>query len=122
MEMMPKAPKWRPDFMSPGRHVNISSKGELAFATTEILDEGEDQDLSGDFPKHKYYESDKVLGKLFRNIDERKIFKQIKSHSAAYESPLNTTVIHKVWSYVKHSCYGFQWDHLLEEARNIRDV
>ncbi|RFU28903.1 hypothetical protein B7463_g7411, partial [Scytalidium lignicola] len=121
MERMPLVSKWRPDFMAHGPHVNISKKGEVMFHDPQILDEEEDEDLAGDLPTFRYYESDKILGKLFRNVDERTIFDQIKKHSLAYETSSGETVLGKVWSYVGYQAQGFQWEHHVDEAKSIRD-
>src|ERR1700761_8049368 len=66
---MPPSAKFRPDFMATGPHVHISKDKNLNFqeGPQSRDDEGEEG------PSYRYYESTKVLGKLFRAIDEREI-------------------------------------------------
>lgn len=77
---MPKTGRWRPDFEAPGPHVNIQKKDGISFEVPidRELDDGDDDD---DFTNYRYYESDKVLGKLYRAIDEREIFTQIQQRA-----------------------------------------
>jgi hypothetical protein len=121
MSRMPKTGPWRPDFEAPGPHVNIEKKDGISFEVTidRELDDGDDDD---DFTNYRYYESDKVLGKLYRAIDEREIFTQIQQRATNHNITNMSTVIHKVWQHVQRKCRLIQWEHKLEWARDIRDT
>jgi hypothetical protein len=58
--------------MAPGPHVTIIKKEEIAFAEESLL--GEEADDDDDVQGYRYYESDKINGKLYRAIDEREVF------------------------------------------------
>jgi len=120
MSMMPKYPKYRPDFEAPGPHVHIEKKGNIVFEDESIPDEVDDDD--DELKKYRYYESDKVLGKLYRAIDERKIFQEIQERSKVDGHMDASGIIQDVWEHVQNKCELIQWDHLKETARDIRDA
>ncbi|KAI1169475.1 RNA dependent RNA polymerase-domain-containing protein [Nemania sp. FL0916] len=66
--------KYRPDFMAPAPPTNIVDKTEIQFEASlpPAADEDEDDDVG---PKHMFYPSDKILGKLYRAIDEKQIWR-----------------------------------------------
>lgn len=76
-------------------------------------DERNDED--DDFTTYRYYESNKVLGKLYRAIDERKIIEEIKDREARGIASVST-LIEVVWSMVQQECSLIQWEHLKEWA------
>lgn len=65
---------YRPDFMAYGPHITVSKDKALAFSEPEEI-EVDDEDHT---PIYKYYESPKILGKLFRAINEREIFSNVQ--------------------------------------------
>ncbi|KAK4446997.1 hypothetical protein QBC34DRAFT_382800 [Podospora aff. communis PSN243] len=66
------AEKTRPDFMAPGPWVKIHDRSEMEMDELVVQDDEDSDDAEG--PRHKYYKSEKILGKLFRAVDERKIW------------------------------------------------
>ncbi|KAM3066365.1 hypothetical protein ACMFMG_003126 [Clarireedia jacksonii] len=116
---MPKNILWRPDFMAPGPHVRIHKLGhggvELAdmHAPVDPTD-----DLDDDVSNLKYYESPRILGKLYRAIDERQVFADIKLLSFQKDS----NVMQRVWEFVSYRCQGIFWKHCLEDGQQIRDM
>ncbi|KAK5629284.1 hypothetical protein RRF57_005000 [Xylaria bambusicola] len=66
--------KSRPDFLAPAPPTNIVDKTEIQFEPPVALstDADEDDDTG---PKHQFYKSDKILGELYRAIQEKKIWK-----------------------------------------------
>jgi hypothetical protein len=84
----------------------------------------DDDDMIG----YKYYKSDKILGKLYRAIDEREVFGGVRQPGLlAYMEAVDegqgsaTSVLEGVWDYVQHRCQAIQWEHHLDRARGIRD-
>ncbi|CZS94939.1 related to RNA-directed RNA polymerase [Rhynchosporium graminicola] len=120
MSLLPRYNKWRPDFEAPGPHVNIEKQGGLSLEEIDDPDTDDPADEDDDFSKHRYYESSKVLGKLYRAIDEREIFEHIKRRSLNPDISSEATVIDSVWDHVRTKCALFQYSHHLEWARDIR--
>lgn len=120
--MLPRYSPWRPDFEAPGPHVRIRKKEGLQ------LDDpfGNPWDSDGDddpgYTRTGYYESEKILGKLYRAIHERKIFAEIKARSHWDGDLENHTLIHAVWENVKSRCRLIEWEHKREWAENLRDM
>ncbi|KAE9382198.1 RdRP-domain-containing protein [Stipitochalara longipes BDJ] len=122
LSKMPKYNPWRPDFESPGPHVKIEDKVGITFDDPDDRDPDELGDEDDDFSHYRYYESHKILGKLYRAIDERKIFEDIKRRASSQHVNSRLTVIDQVWSYVRRTCSLIQWEHHREWARDIRDM
>jgi hypothetical protein len=57
--------------------VRIIDRSEIDFNGSEPpLEYDSDGEYEGSAPKHHYYRSEKILGKLYRAIDEKKIWKE----------------------------------------------
>ncbi|KAF4448632.1 hypothetical protein F53441_7981 [Fusarium austroafricanum] len=69
---LPKNPRFRPDFLASAPPLKLYDKGEI----DHIYDEDEDDDGDDDMARYKtkYYFSEKILGYLYRNVDEKKIW------------------------------------------------
>lgn len=120
---MPRYNRFRPDFEAPGPYVVVEKREGIVFENPpdNYSDSGGDED--DDFTKYRYYESEKVLGKLYRAIDERKIFREIQQRSAQIEDVIGDgMIVRKVWEYVQKKCQIIQFEHKLEWARDIRDM
>lgn len=120
---MPRSAKTRPDFLAPGPRVLIAPKLEFNEESDDEYSENDgDQDTS--VPQFRYYESPKVLGQLYRAIDEHKIFDQIKDqprtlnvYLARSESPLGA-----VWEYVKQETALIQYSHFVTFAKDTKEA
>ncbi|KAK4159742.1 RNA-dependent RNA polymerase 1 [Cladorrhinum sp. PSN259] len=74
MKDMPKGPKWKPDFLAIGSQITIHSRSQVTL-DEYIADESiEDDDEADQGPRYRYYKSDRIIGQLFRAVDERKIW------------------------------------------------
>jgi hypothetical protein len=111
--------------MAPGPHVKIA-KDMISF---DIGQEKEEDDHDDDIQEMRYYESHKIIGRLYRAIDEREVFQSIQQTSSQ-ESILglknrtgysNTSVMNAVWEFVEKRCRSLKWKHKLEWARDIRE-
>ncbi|CAL3973231.1 unnamed protein product [Diplocarpon coronariae] len=122
MTKMPRYNHWRPDFEAPGPHVKVEKMDGLSFEEMDNRDPDEKGDDDEDFSKYRYYESEKVLGKLYRAIDEREVFEHIKHRSLHPDISSQSTVIESVWDYVRAECALFLYTHHLEWAEGIRDM
>ncbi|KAF5672461.1 hypothetical protein FHETE_3764 [Fusarium heterosporum] len=69
---LPKTPRFRPDFLAMAPPVKLYDKGQL----DHIMEEEEDDNAEDGMSRYKskYYSSDKVLGNLYRNVDEDTIW------------------------------------------------
>ena len=123
---MPRHNHYRPDFLAPGPHVAIQKDKPLSFDARPEHNDGYDDD--DDFSPYRFYQSDKILGKLYRNIDEREVFSGIQQQGLSKcVNEVNrarysiSSVLEGVWTYVQHRCQAIQWEHHLDRARGIRD-
>jgi hypothetical protein len=121
MSRAPRYPKYRPDFEAPGPHVLIEPKKKLSFVPRSYRDPDDENDEDEDISRNRYYKSDKVLGKLYRAIDETKVFKENQDRSRAEGDPYSSAVIENVWKHVQEKCKLIQWEHKKEWARDIRE-
>lgn len=116
--------KCKPDFMANGPRM-LLQKGVPTFEInpdTGFYHEEEDdilEDLEDPY-RMIYYESDKALGQLYRQIDESKFLSDLQSgrRSGSYESH---HALPKLWAHIQQKTQGFLWDHLKIWARNIKD-
>jgi hypothetical protein len=121
MSQMPPGNRYRPDFEAPGPHVFIE-EGGISFDAPVFEDPTEVEDEDDEFSTYRYYKSDKVLGKLYRAIDEREVFAQIQLRADAEGTARRSPIIDEVWKYVQKRVVGIQWEYLLDEAADIRDM
>ena len=115
---MPRYPRERPDFMAPGPHVKMLEDKPMFESSEGNIDSDEE------FNVFTYYPSRKILGKLFRAIDERSIFEHVQQRkpdpSSDRTSDLSRSVPIGVWSYIT-DCYSeILWRNHLDRARSIR--
>ncbi|KIX09610.1 uncharacterized protein Z518_00690 [Rhinocladiella mackenziei CBS 650.93] len=126
MTKLPRSNRYRPDFMAPGPYCVVEKGQPLSFDAFPENDNRDDED-EDDTPRYRYYESDKILGKLYRAIDEQEILSDIRQREVVYANGTGTpesrrtTVLHTIWAHVQDQCRLFQWMHHLEVARGIRD-
>ncbi|GME22105.1 RNA-dependent RNA polymerase eukaryotic-type [Neofusicoccum parvum] len=126
MSQFPKNDLIRPDFMASGPRVIVEKKG-IVFHEDEdddLLDEDDAVSaLDPDFKTFRYYESERVLGQLYRAIDEKKIFQEMQRHATETKSHLGgLNLMDQVWSYVLRETALIQWEEYKGLARNIRET
>ncbi len=122
---MPKYSNVKPDFQAPGPRVLIEKA--IKVENLELGEEDADDDLEespSETRRTRYYESHKVLGKLYRAIDEHKFFEEVQRQSTSNNGIRNHTrsLIDAVWRYVQKQTALIQWSHFLEFARDVRDA
>lgn len=124
LSQLPRHSNVRPDFQAPGPHVLIQKNIDLKDDSSddEFSDDGDDDnnDIS---PRIRYYQSPKVLGKLYRAIDEHKIFEQIQHHSRQFgSSAMGGDTLHQVWEYVQKATALIQYSHYTAFARDVKEA
>ncbi|KAF2004377.1 RNA-dependent RNA polymerase [Amniculicola lignicola CBS 123094] len=120
-----KMNKYRPDFLSPAPPTNIKDRLDIDFdekpLPSGVAEEDED-DVVG--PNYQYYYSEKINGKLYRSIDERKIW---YDHIRAPIDKLITYPSGNIWDelakHINIQCHqlgGIKWHNQKKEALEIR--
>ncbi|KAI1424802.1 RNA dependent RNA polymerase-domain-containing protein [Xylaria sp. FL1777] len=113
---------YRPDFLAPAPPANIVDRTEIQFERPVVLstDADEDDDTG---PKHRFYRSVKILGKLYRAIDEKKIWKNDIHLPVNRSGP---SLWNEIIAYIKHQCdtnVGYvDWQGAMDEAHSIRQA
>lgn len=125
-KQLPKWPKYRPDFQAAGPRVLIEKNinfEEVDSATQSEEDEEVDEVASYSPPKPIYYESEKILGKLYREIDEQKFFEELQRQSRLPNLHPNKarSLAGVVWNYVREKTANFQWHHYSQFAQDVKD-
>ena len=112
----------RPDFMATGPRVQIDNN-------VDFHDEQDSYPEDNDFEttvKMTYYRSDKVLGKLYRAVDEQSFLMDLRALSQASSQRQGTgqsdDLLPQVWRFIKEQTVLIQWDHHLEFAQNLRET
>ena len=119
---MPRHSNVKPDFQAPGPRVLIEKKIDLAedLSDDEPDDEPDDDDASR---RTRYYESHKILGKLYRAIDEHKIFDQIQRQSRQLGSSLTgESVLDRVWKHIQKATALIQYSHYSTFAKDVMEA
>ncbi|KAH7378776.1 RNA dependent RNA polymerase-domain-containing protein [Pyrenochaeta sp. MPI-SDFR-AT-0127] len=115
----------RPDFMAPGSNLVINEVGAAELEELE-QDDVDDPDgvsvLDADKARIRYYRSDKILGVLFRAINEKKFFDKMKSDFEAFRRTWGgESLIQKLERYIDREARGVQWDHHWDFAEQLRE-
>ncbi|KAK3718728.1 hypothetical protein LTR37_004947 [Vermiconidia calcicola] len=125
MKECPKHDRCRPDFMAPSPRVVISNQGHVDVEDEESNDD--DPAFEGlDVEKRaiRYYPSNKVLGHLYRAIDEQKFIAKLQQDHRAFvsNSAPTSSLLDKLLEYMKRMAahYGILYLHHWELAREIR--
>jgi hypothetical protein len=119
MSRMPKFTPARPHFMAPGPHIKIEKKEGLLLEESSSVSHDNNED--DDFRRYRYYDTNKILGKLYWAIDEHEVFTEIKKHRRL-ESGSRSTVLNEVWAYAQRKCQLYKWKEHIPWARDIRDM
>ncbi|KAH9885923.1 rna-dependent rna polymerase [Xylariomycetidae sp. FL2044] len=113
--------RYRPDFLAPKPIANLKDRSEIVFDAPVAPAANDDED-DDEGPKHMYYKSDKILGELYRAIDEKKLWRRdIHLTRTAHGASLWDEIllyINKQYSEVG----GKDWTREIAEARRIRQA
>lgn len=121
---LPKV-KYRPDFLSPGPIVRIYSKADIDMDDFRVDDKDDEDEGDGGFssPAYKFYPSDKILGTLYRAIDERQVWAgDIQRPSTQFDG-LDLYSAFLQWATYECMEVGcVSWQHRRGEAQMIRSA
>lgn len=107
----------KPDFMASAPRL-IMHGGGVSIEDVAMVDDNDNDPVSALDPSSRpttYYRSQKVLGHLYRNIDETKFLQDIRHRHASDQS-----LMKRAWSYCNREIKSIQWAYQLETARNIK--
>ncbi|KAH8884887.1 rna-dependent rna polymerase [Thozetella sp. PMI_491] len=118
LRRLPRASKFRPDFFAPGPNAIILDRSEVQLEVNILQNEEYDSDDDG--PKYKYYRSEKLLGHLYRGIDETKIWyedikRTVPTGGPSFWDEL-ILALRPRWAALGQ----IDWEPLQNEARSIR--
>ncbi|KAI5860371.1 RdRP-domain-containing protein [Durotheca rogersii] len=112
--------RYRPEFLSPAPPANIVNRSEVTFEVPRAPSPEDDED--DNTPRFRYYKSTKILGKLYRAIDEKKIWRE----DIRRKVPLSTK---PVWDLLTRQILkkcrelgGVNWQPAVEEATHLRQA
>lgn len=104
--------------MAPGPHVSIDKKLKYEdVVSTYSL--GLSDDGSG---VYRYYESKRVLGTLYRAIDEQGFFLNLQEKLLKQGRRIDEPLITKLWRYVSREVILLQWHQHIDWARNMKEL
>ncbi|KAK4183734.1 RNA dependent RNA polymerase-domain-containing protein [Podospora australis] len=110
---------WRPDFLAPGTQITIHNKSEIDLDEHLAQDDNAD-DEGNEGPKYRYYLSEKILGQLYRAVDEHRIWNEdikmtVPSGGSSFWEEFRTALDARV------AAIGvLNWRRRSEEAQRIR--
>jgi hypothetical protein len=122
MERLPKFVRHlKPDFMAPGPHVTIDSlEASLQFVQQEEKNPHDPvASLDPDQRKPSHYKSEKVLGQLYRLIDEKGFYEQLRTNTHANAGE-QSSVLSRVLEYVLAASEGVLYAQYCDLADEIR--
>lgn len=123
LSKMPPHSNVRPDFQAPGPRVLVDEGIKVQEDSDDEMDDKDDDNEEASMPQLRYYPSQKVLGKLYRAIDEHEIFEQIQRQSRSSKESLNPgqDALGRVWKYVQKVTALIEYEHCLAFARLLKD-
>ncbi|KAF6787912.1 RNA-dependent RNA polymerase, partial [Colletotrichum sojae] len=119
---IPKAPRFRPDFLAPAPPAQLYDRLQIDFIGRDDAEADDDEDMAG--PNHQYYRSEKILGTLYRNVDEKQIWDEDISRVVSKRGP-------SVWDQfvglmerkIEDYTHGtVSWKTRRADAKRLRDV
>ncbi|KAK4233862.1 RNA dependent RNA polymerase-domain-containing protein [Achaetomium macrosporum] len=121
LSALPRSGKWRPDFLAPGPQITIYNRSDIEMMGQHVADQnGEDDEDNKEGPRYRYYRSDKILGQLYRAVDEQKIWAEdirmvVQAGGSSFWDQLLEALDQRV------SAIGpVEWQHRSAEAHRIR--
>ncbi|KAL8851617.1 MAG: hypothetical protein Q9221_003454 [Calogaya cf. arnoldii] len=118
---IPRSSNVKPDFQAPGPRVLIEKSITIEADDEQDRDE-DDNEILEEAPATRYYESPKILGQLYRAIDEHAFFEQIQRQSLSTRTSHRSSLAEQVWQYVRRETALIQYEHYLQFARDTKDA
>ncbi|KAJ4288800.1 hypothetical protein N0V88_007127 [Collariella sp. IMI 366227] len=98
---LPRSDKWRPDFLARGPQITIHERSEIEMNSSIACQDEEDDEDSEEGPRHRFYASEKILGELYRSVDEQRIWATdikmvIAAEGLSFWDQMQTALIERV--------------------------
>lgn len=107
--------------MAPAPPAELKNRNEIVFDSPVLPATNDDED-DNTGPQYQYYKSDRILGKLYRAIDERRIWNdEVKVRAVRHAASVWDSLL----LYVEDKCEelgGVDWRPALQEAHGIRQA
>lgn len=124
MAELPRYDRLRPDFMAPTPRIQLTDTGEVEIEELDNFDDDAFEGIDEERKPLRYYKSEKVLGRLYRNIDEQQFLDKMHDyHKTKMQSvTLPYGLMQKLCDYIVYHAdnYGVIYDHHMEFARDVR--
>ncbi|KAF2641494.1 RdRP-domain-containing protein [Massarina eburnea CBS 473.64] len=123
----PGADRNRPDFMgnTPGLIINDAGAIQLSEEKEDDVDDPDHINvLDPDRPTMRYYKSNKILGVLYRNIDEGNFFSSMRNNSQNVQNSYrygNESLVQKLERYIDRETRIYQWEQHRAFAEELRE-
>lgn len=107
--------------MAPAAPAELKDRSEISFDAPVLPSSNDDEDDNMG-PQYNYYASNKILGKLYRAIDEKRIWKDEVKVPATKDG---ASVWDKLLLHVNDKCKelgGVDWSSATQEAIGIRQA
>ncbi|KAH6851365.1 RNA dependent RNA polymerase-domain-containing protein [Chaetomium sp. MPI-CAGE-AT-0009] len=119
LSQLPRSTKWRPDFLAPGPQITIYNRSDIAMDEYVAPQSNEDDDDDDAGPRHRYYGSEKILGHLYRAVEEQKIWAEdirmtVETGRSSFWDELLAALKIRVGN-----IGPVEWRHRSEEARRL---
>ncbi|KAM5343104.1 hypothetical protein ACJ41O_014070 [Fusarium nematophilum] len=122
IKQLPKPPPYRPDFLATAPPLKLYDLGQVGFVGDPAEDDDNDKDAMAR-TKLRYYKSEKILGRLYRGVDEEKIWHEDIHRSINMDGP---SVWDQLLSIVETEIVKYKldidWKRRSEEAWKIRNL
>ncbi|KAL8801528.1 MAG: hypothetical protein Q9182_004370 [Xanthomendoza sp. 2 TL-2023] len=118
---IPRSSNIRPDFQAPGPRVLIQESVTVEELEDHDADE-DDNEVMEEAQPARYYRSEKILGQLYRAIDEHDFFEKIQRHSRSVRKPQSFSLAEEVWKFVREKTALIEYTHYLPFARDIKEA
>lgn len=125
MKDLRRGRRFRPDFLAPGPVAHVYDRRDIELDDYIVDDDENKDDADMDGPAHKYYRSEKILGILYRAVDEGKIWnddlhKKMVRNVKTEEPFLE---LFRDWADKECAAMGcYDWDDRVDEATRIRSA
>lgn len=102
--------------------VRILKRSQIDFDAQEApTSYDSDDEYIGSSPKHQYYESEKLLGKLYRAIDEKQVWKEDIHKEVSLGSENFWAPLLRLFT-TQCRRFNISWDAKIDDARQIKSV
>ncbi|OAG38067.1 hypothetical protein AYO21_07657 [Fonsecaea monophora] len=110
---IPRGPEYRPDFMAPSASIKVEQGIKRPEEETPMPDGRQ---------RYRYYESDRILGRLYRAVNEDAFFDDLEDDtSSLFSNPATDEVLRDVCDWVENHLGFSRIETFLAAAREVRD-